>query len=73
MSSKDKNFDQLGSHKFFAIIDRDGNLKGLKAINAGLTNNRTFRIKVDKKALKFYLYTNDVSIEVQFESEKGQD
>ncbi|MCD4653832.1 hypothetical protein K8T06_07835 [bacterium] len=72
-SDSKRKFDPYGGHKFFAIIDKEGNLQGLKIIDTGLTNNRTFRLKVDEKTLKFYLYTNDVSIEAQFEPEKGQD
>ena len=71
-SDSKMNFDPDGAHKFFAIIDRESTLKGLKIINTGLTNNRTFRLKVDKKTLEFYLYTNDVSIKAQFDLEKGQ-
>ena len=72
-SDSTRKYDPLGSYKFFAIIDKDKNLQGLKIIDTKLTNNRTFRLKVDKKARKFYLYTNDVSIEAQFDPEKGLD
>jgi hypothetical protein len=67
-----KTFDPAEKYKFVAILDYGMDFLGISFFETDNSTSTNFRIMVDKKAQKFYVFSDDLSVDVEFTSAGGQ-